>query len=815
MGKSSRSALQKEIGAGGVAFYNGQIDNDEFNSKLTGTEGTETYDRMRRSDAQVAALVNAVQLPVESADWDVELPQDEREAEKITDEMLDFARYNMFTLIDYQAFLRHATSCVWPGFSFFEIVYALKEGRLVFGKIAPRLATSLYNWLTDGRGDLEGIQQQVWLDGAYQYPKIPRDKIALFTYNKEGNNYEGQSLLRPVFKHFFIKDELYRLDAIRSERYAVGVPKFTLPENYDDDLFAMMEAAGAAWRGAEQSFIILPNGAEVEILQVDGGQALDLVPMITHHNEEIMKVGLAQFISLGTTQTGSRSLGEVFTDFFYDAEESFADMIARSIEREVLWPLMDLNYPNKPRPRMVYKDLGAVALGEMVETLEKVGERYIRPSIDIENDILERLNLPVREDDEDFEPPETPPELPEQEEMVHLQTISETEIPEEEKEFWRALRPVERHVALRQITGVLDDSRDKLMRTLISSRDDWADPIAQQVREKMPEGPKALNTITIPDDTIPGIQGRVTNILDYVYDFGAEQVVKELASQAEEMREELRDDSMDADDISELIEARSEFITTRLKRKTEEAARAIAAGMYRTVGPDDFDEADVMRLMDEVFDTVEQEAKLTASYSVSEALNMGRDASAQDLIEQIRVAEYSAILDQNTCENCQPVDGTQTSVGSPAYYDLMPPLNSARAGSCLGKGRCRCMWVYILKRELRLTSCAYEPPMVTAADLVELAQPDPVMVEHLARDSTPIQAFLFTKEEYALDEAVAWIQEHDYHMMTIEDVGAAWRVRQFPRQECAEGSFHTLSLGSGIIASYCLRIQDIGPEAVE
>ena len=58
---SSRSELTAEIGAGGVSFYSGLIDNDEFNKDLSGSTAIETYDKMRRSDAQVAAFFGTAQ----------------------------------------------------------------------------------------------------------------------------------------------------------------------------------------------------------------------------------------------------------------------------------------------------------------------------------------------------------------------------------------------------------------------------------------------------------------------------------------------------------------------------------------------------------------------------------------------------------------------------------------------------------------------------------------------------------------------------------------------------------------------------------
>lgn len=51
-------------------------------------------------------------------------------------------------------------------------------------------------------------------------------------------------------------------------------------------------------------------------------------------------------------------------------------------------------------------------------------------------------------------------------------------------------------------------------------------------------------------------------------------------------------------------------------------------------------------------------------------------------------AEYSSVLDGNTCEVCEGLDGQVAQVGSQRYKDISPPHK------CLGGHRCRCIWIY-------------------------------------------------------------------------------------------------------------------------
>lgn len=422
--------LTREMGRGGVGFWGGYIQNDEFNDKLTGTTGVETYDRMRRSDAQVQALLFAISLPLVSAVWTIERPENKEEANKVSEEHINFMKTQLFQRLDWPATLRHVLSCLWAGFAILEKVYALENNQYVLSKLSPRLATTIEKWNVDEEDNLIGVQQQI--DVLSQPPRrspkinaterprsantakntfeIPRDKIALFSYQQEANNYEGQSLLRGAYKHFFIKDTLYKLDSIRQERYAVGIPHIKLPEEYWDTDMEYAIKIAKNWKSGAQSYIITPVGWEVDILQLQSG-GTNILESITHHNEEITKAGLAQFINFGTTQTGSRALGEVTTAFFYDSIVGLANWIATVMNRDVVWPTMDLNFANHPHPELKVSNIGAISLNELVMALRIVGDTFIRPSKAIEAKLLELLKLPPTQEEDVIETKKAKPEI--------------------------------------------------------------------------------------------------------------------------------------------------------------------------------------------------------------------------------------------------------------------------------------------------------------------------------------------------------------------------------------------------------------------
>ena len=71
-GPRDGSGLDTQSGATGNAFFRGFMVTEEFNQKLQGVTGAETYQKMR-SDAQVEAVEDIVTLTIKGAKYDIEL----------------------------------------------------------------------------------------------------------------------------------------------------------------------------------------------------------------------------------------------------------------------------------------------------------------------------------------------------------------------------------------------------------------------------------------------------------------------------------------------------------------------------------------------------------------------------------------------------------------------------------------------------------------------------------------------------------------------------------------------------------------------
>ena len=717
----TRAMMTKELGAGGVSVIAGVLNDDEHVRALQGLDGVRVFDKMRRIDGEVAAVLASLQLPILAADMVVDRPEDEEIASKVTDEHIDFVRRNLTQRTDFQTTMRHVLSSMWAGYAWFEKTYVVDEGKLWLSKLAPRMATTLWRWQVDETGDLVGIVQRVHKGAALVDIEIPRAKLALFSFGREANDWGGISALRSCYRNFLINDAVYKLDAIRIERFAVGVPVFSVPAEHTDDQIDLAKEMGKHWRGAEQSYVVLVGDMGFEIASMSGSEAIDVLSTIKHHNEQIAKSVLAQFINLGTTDSGSRSLGESMMEFFYDAVEGHAKSFAGQINTEVVWPLLDLNFAGQPRPEVRFENIGSVALPALADGLAKL-QGFITKDEDTESFLRRRYGLPpksttppeVVETEEEPDPEnQIPPVVPGPEEPV---MSSHGHVRLKATGFWRELTTAEGFVSLRQIDARLDDGRDAIVSALIDLREEIAEDLVGEIRRAWKDGPAGFTEVSVPERTVQRAASAVLPELEELYDFGRQEVRRELGRQAKAKGRELtskrgnvrtstilrrqavtlRDEGLTADEISELMAYRAGKLATRLSAKTMEAALAIAAGRWRTQGGNEPTGEDLNDIMEAVFSSVEREAQLVANMSASEALNLGRDFEAQRLKEQIDVAIYSSVLDDNSCNACRAADGEEAQVGSEDYYDLTPPLNSSRLGPCEGGNACRCIWVYVL-----------------------------------------------------------------------------------------------------------------------
>jgi len=387
-----------EVGVAGNTGHWGYAETGEYLAKLDGAAGRIIYDKMRRNDHQVKAVLSAITLPIRQADYYMEPGSEEEEDVKIA-KILEKALLKEMT-ITWDDTVRHALLMLPFGFSVLEKVYEYRDGLILPRKLDPRLPQSVLRWKYDK--ERRRLTHMIQQDTDWKEIEIPIEKLLIFTTEKEGDNWEGISILRPAYKAWYIKDTLEKINAIMHDRWGVGIPEMTVPKGIErgtpqwNEAQKLLEEVHAN----EKGYILKNEGWLFEVKGGEKGKGTDVLGSIKYYDEAIATALLAMFISLGSSKTGNRSLGETFFDAFLMSIQAFADYIAEVINRFCVRELVDLNWEVENYPTFKVKRVQSLAL-QAIGYLVQTGA--LKWSQVLENDLRKMLRMPERDSEEEEE----------------------------------------------------------------------------------------------------------------------------------------------------------------------------------------------------------------------------------------------------------------------------------------------------------------------------------------------------------------------------------------------------------------------------
>ena len=389
---------------------------NETNPALRWPLSIAVYDKMRREDSQVGSVLRAVTFPIRSTTWMIDPAGARDEVVELVAESLGLpvkgrpvaAPLRTRDRFDFDEHLRLALLELVYGHSVFEQVYRIDGGRQYLRKLAWRPPRTIAEWDVATDGGLVAVKQH-GIAGRKGEVRIPVDRLVVYTSEREGANWVGQSLLRTAYKNWLLKDRMLRAQALTVERNGLGIPRYTgapLPEGVD-----MSPAEVEAWhaaqrdeglktakalRAGENAGVSIPNGSNLDLVGVTGRLPETDAP-IRYHDEQIARAVLAHFLNLGT-ETGSWALGSTFANFFTDSLNATSGHIAGVLQRHVVEDLVDANWgETEPAPQIVAATIGEEqpATAEAIKSLVDCGA--IRTDRSLEEYLRQRYKLPVKD----------------------------------------------------------------------------------------------------------------------------------------------------------------------------------------------------------------------------------------------------------------------------------------------------------------------------------------------------------------------------------------------------------------------------------
>lgn len=389
---------KKAIGSSGTEIYGGNY-SEEYLQALRGTKAAEIWDKMRRSESQIAMLLLAVTNPIKSAKWSVEPYSTEEEyvnQAQLIESML-------FEQIDFKCFLGEALSHIAMGFALFETVHNVVFNHPKFGTFNGLAALAFRSQKTIERWDLEkktGRILSVYQEGfgdVSDNVDIPGEFLLVFTNLKEGDNYEGISALRPMYGAYIRKDLYLKLTAIGVEKYAIGTPIGTIPASQQNSEDAEeFKKVLSSFSSHESAYITVPAGWDIRIEKSDF-DSTKIVDLLNFENKEMINALVANFLALGTGGSGgSFALGTDLSDFFLSGIVAYADTIVEVINRQLIPNLVKLNFGEQEGyPKLQHNgisDKAGIELANIISSL--IGSQAIKADTPLEEFLRKQYNLP-------------------------------------------------------------------------------------------------------------------------------------------------------------------------------------------------------------------------------------------------------------------------------------------------------------------------------------------------------------------------------------------------------------------------------------
>ncbi len=389
------------MGSSGTELFAGYF-SEEYLQLLRGRKGAKIYDEMRRSETQVAMLLNAVMNPIKAGTWEFEaadVPNGE-----LHKELIQFCAKDG---IDWETHLHEALTMLICGYSLFEIVNNVVFNDPKFGTfnglkgLAFRSQKTIERWNVDNAtGSLQSVEQWVQGDlvkGRSAVLKMDANFLLVFTLQKEGDNYEGISALRPMYGPWFRKNLYLKIAAIGLEKNAIGTPLGTIPKGKQDpEELENFKSTLSNFTAHESAYLTVAEGWKIEILKSDF-DVTKVKEIILMENTEMINSLVANFLALGTNGGGGAfALGSDLSDFFLTGIQNYANIICGVWNRKLIPDLIKMNFgPQAAYPKLKATGINDKAGKELAEIIKSLSDsKIITPDMKLEEFLRKQYALP-------------------------------------------------------------------------------------------------------------------------------------------------------------------------------------------------------------------------------------------------------------------------------------------------------------------------------------------------------------------------------------------------------------------------------------
>ena len=606
------------------------------------------------------------------------------------------------------------------GFSMHEVVLRAGAHPMLPGgqgylmsKLAERMPVSVHpinGWrekvLLDGSRELDYIQQmgQTTLTGFSATIKLPAEKVLLCSWRRHGNNYRGISAFRAVWYIAKIREQLLKLVGIALVREGAGIPVASSASDAQILSPSQQKKLARALQnlvGHENASIVMPKGWKIDWIFSPGANKGHIMEVYNGLGMLILRQLGAQQISIGTGYTGSRAAGQTHNDVAQGYIQGVVSALEGTLNGIGARPycglarkLIDPNWgpqPGYPRISLTLKR-ASLAPVDRVQAMAQGAQAGLltitaRDEINLRDELgMERLEESEIEQARAAKAAMAPaPQSPQATPGLAAPALSRLS---RDGSFtpWRALRPAEQKMELGRIDRFLTDQRDEFQRIIR--------PLVMEMLAKAAPGITAAlkdhdpsEVAAIPLDT-KRIEKAIEAWLGSLRAQGKRDVTRELVSDVDPTKDRgvvkmAAAPEMTPDPRDKVVSSQGKALVRRVVGRVRAWVEDEAIDALRTGGDAESVVADVVssQMQTNAF-------RQDAGTAITAIYNIGRDEAAEYM--GASNAEYSAILDGNTCSSCSGKDGKTFDLDSDEYEENLPPNRD-----CDGGANCRCLMAYI------------------------------------------------------------------------------------------------------------------------
>lgn len=369
-----------------------------------------TYDQMRKEDAAVKSSLWLYKLPIRSAQYPVQ-PAGENPTDRMIADSLswNFGMGPHPGLLDLswreqlaQSLLMLDYGCIFEEIMVGDIdIWYDADGDAhpmrPFTRLMPLFPQTIK--MPDGikvdrrTGMIMSLEQD--LPGTRP---VPGEKLSWHVLEREGNDWLGTSLLRPMYGAWRLKRAVMISAGIGWDRFAFGTPVIRYPKEGGMKRKREAEDIGRNWQASERGYFVLEGTPEEGWdIDVKGGTGTfnDPTGLIHTYDEQIATAALQHFVVLGRTSTGSRAVGDALSEPYYLALQAICDDIIQDKQRNVFRKWVDMNWgPEYDLPiinptKLASRNVSVLAAA--IAALSDAGLSFTDP--DTQADIREWLDL--------------------------------------------------------------------------------------------------------------------------------------------------------------------------------------------------------------------------------------------------------------------------------------------------------------------------------------------------------------------------------------------------------------------------------------